>query len=87
MWVPPINILSDIPDNGHVGQTCWKIIKHNCNLQFLCTLLAILSFIHPVTFIQNRKESVLKNGRTGLCKTKKNIIHQWLHIPIISNGC
>lgn len=71
MWVPPINILSYITYNGHVGQTCWKTIKHNCDLQLLCTLSAILSFIHPVTVIQNRKKSVLKNGITGLCKNKE----------------
>jgi len=71
MRVPPINILSDMPRNGHVGQTCWKILKHSCDLQLLCTLLAILSFIHPVTFIQKRKESGLKNGRNGLCKNKE----------------
>lgn len=71
MWVPAINILSNILENGHVGQICWKILKHSCDLQLLCTLLAILSFIHPVTFIQNRKESGLKNGRTGLCKNKE----------------
>jgi len=80
MWVPPINILNDIPDNGHVGQTCWKIKTHNRDLQLLCTLLATLSFIHPVMFIQNRKESVLKNGRTGLCKNKEEY-----YTPMVSH--
>jgi hypothetical protein len=54
MWVPPINILSDIPENGHVGQC---MLEDNKTQLWLRTSMYFVGYtvIHAFSnFIQNR---------------------------------
>jgi hypothetical protein len=80
--------LSDIPQNGHVSQ---NMLEDNETQLWLTTPMYFVGYtvIHTSInyYLEQKRRQSQKMVEESCVKRKNSIIHQWLHIPIISNGC